>query len=171
MIFSKMKKLLIPFIFLLVTACTGVQYSFRGGAIPGQTFSIEPFLNEAAVVNPSLVNEIQDELRRKLSSESNLKFNDQRGDAHFSGKVINYNISPVQGTGDQTVSLSRLTITIEVGYENTVDHTNDFSPPKRFSDYDDFEASDDFSSKEEELVQSITEKLVLQIYNSVLVDW
>jgi hypothetical protein len=62
-----------------------------------------------------------------------------------------------------------LTISIKVKYTNSVDENNNFE--KTFSDYADFESSQDFNSIENELVEEILKKLIDQIFNQVLNDW
>ena len=163
-----MKKLLIIAISFVALACK-VTYSFRGGQIPGQTFSIESFTNTATLVNPNLAIVIQDELQEKFSNESNLKYTDGIGDAHFTGSIINYSITPVQGTGAETVALNRLTIKIKVSYANSENNNQDFD--QTFEMYDDFESTDDFSTVEDKLMKSISEKLIDQIYQKTMTEW
>ncbi|MBK21472.1 MAG: hypothetical protein CMP63_04025 [Flavobacteriales bacterium] len=163
-----MKKLFIVAISFIALGCK-VTYSFRGGEIPGQTFSIESFTNTATLVNPNLAIVIQDELQEKFSNESNLKYTDGIGDAHFTGAIINYSITPVQGTGAETVALNRLTIKIKVSYANSENNNQDFD--QTFEMYDDFESTDDFSAIEDKLMKSISEKLIDQIYQKTMTEW
>lgn len=164
-----MRNYTIIIVSLILASCAGVGYSFKGGEIPGKTFSVGSFTNEASIVNPNLAIVLQDALQERFTNESNLKYTDTQGDAHFEGVVTGYNITPVQGTGDQTVDLNRLTISVKFTYSNAANGEQDFD--KVFSSYDDFESAQDFSVVEEELMQSISEKLVALVYNQVLVDW
>lgn len=159
---------------VIITGCAGVSYSFRGGNVPGESFSVNTFSlgNKLTLVNPSLPITLQEALQQKFINESNLKFTDRNADATFVGTIVKYTISPVQGTGDATVTLNRLTISLEILYTNTADE----SIPQEgkvitVTSYDDFASSDDFASKESELVESISEKLVSLVFNQVLVDW
>lgn len=165
-----MRNFLIILIVLIVSACAGIpSYSFRGGEIPGETFSIESFSNSASIVNPNLSISLQDAMQNRFTNESNLKYTDGIGDAHFIGMITKYKITPVQGTGNETVALSRLTISLKITYANSVSNEQDFD--KTFTSYDDFESTEDFNNKEEDLIESISEKLVALVYNQVLVDW
>lgn len=157
---------------LFLGQCTGVKYSFSGGDIPGKTFSFNNFPNNASIVNPDLSILLQESFRKKVTNESNLKFvdNTDSADAYFEGEIIGYSITPVQATGDQIASLSRLTIQLSVSYSNEVDSAMNFES-KRFSNYADFESSEDFNSIENELVEDILKQLVDQIFNEVLNDW
>ena len=161
--------IVLPFI---VQACFSVSYSFRGGMIPGETFSIESFTNQASIVNPNLAIVFQDALQERFTNESNLKYTDREQEQNhvtFAGTIKRYEISPVQGTGDVTVALNRLTISVKVIYINTKDPSLDFE--KEFSSYDDFESSEDFASVEDDLMKIISEKLVALVYNETIVDW
>lgn len=155
---------------LFTFGCRGIQYTFKGGTIPGETFSIENFENVAPLGNPNLGIWVQDLLRDRLLRETNLKYVPENGDANFTGVIAGYKITPVLGTGESaTADLNRLTITLKVTYSNGVNDKNDFE--KSFSDFDDFLSTEDISSKEEELVETIGNKLVNQIFNQVLIDW
>tara|TARA_B110000211_G_C14073201_1_gene550851 strand:- start:1297 stop:1803 length:507 start_codon:yes stop_codon:yes gene_type:complete len=156
-----------------LTACA-VSYSFQGGTVSGETFAVKTFNlgNRLTLVNPNLPIVLQEALQQKFINESNLKFTDAKADVNFDGTIVKYTITPVQGTGDQTVNLNRLTISIEVLYTNEVDKTIPTEGKViSVSSYDDFASTDDFSTKEAELVESISEKLVSLVYNEVLVNW
>ncbi len=163
-----MKKLLFIALACIAFGCK-VSYSFRGGEIPGQTFSIESFTNTATLVNPNLAIVMQDELQERFTNESNLKYTDGFGEAHFKGVITKYAITPVQGTGTETVALNRLTISVKITYSNSKNDSQDFD--KIFSSFDDFESTQDFSSIEDELMKTISEKLVALIYNETLMEW
>ncbi len=163
-----MKKLLFIALACIAFGCK-VSYSFRGGEIPGQTFSIESFTNTATLVNPNLAIVMQDELQERFTNESNLKYTDGFGEAHFKGVITKYTITPVQGTGNETVALNRLTISVKITYSNSENDSQDFD--KTFSSFDDFESTQDFSSIEDELMKTISEKLVALIYNETLMEW
>jgi hypothetical protein len=156
-----------------LSACA-VTYSFQGGTVAGESFTVNTFKlgNQLRLVNPNLPIVLQEALQQKFINESNLKFTDSNADVNFIGTITKYTITPVQGTGDETVDLNRLTISLEVLYTNEKDET--LAPEGKVitvSSYDDFASTDDFSSKEAELVESISEKLVSLIYNQVLVNW
>lgn len=152
-----------------LAACTGARYTMKGGKVPGTSFSIENFENIAPLGNPNLSIAIQDLLRARVLRETSLKYVPSEGDAHFIGTITNYTITPVLGTGAETVSLNRLSITLKVSYLNKVDDKNDFD--KSFTDFDDFNSSEDINTMEEELIKKIGAKLVDQVFNQVLVDW
>lgn len=165
-----MKNTLIFLVSLLLYNCAGLpEYSFRGGNIPGETFSIESFANVASLINPNLAIVMQNKLQEKFTNESNLKYIVESGDANFKGVITKYSISPVQGTGDETASLSRLEIWVKVTYTNSLNNSQDFE--KTFKSFEDFESTKDFSSEEDELMKIISEKLVVLIYGDTSTEW
>lgn len=168
-----MKALWIILISCITSACV-VSYSFRGGDILGENFSIESFDfgPSLSIVNPDLPIILQDALQQKFTNESNLKYSTTKSDVNFKGTITGYTITPVQGTGDQTVSLNRLTISLNVLYFNENDTAISIDGKVlNVASYDDFESSADFNTEEPILVESISEKLVSLIYNQVLVNW
>lgn len=165
-----MKNQLIIIAFLLLYSCAGIpKYSFGSGQIPGQTFSIESFTNVASLINPNLAIVMQNNLQEKFANESNLKYTDGTGDASFKGIITKYSITPVEGTGAETVDLNRLKIGIKVTYTNSVNNSQNFDENIEF--FEDFESSEDFSSIEQELMESISEKLIDEIYQKTMTEW
>jgi len=121
------------------------------------------------LVNPNLAIVLQDALQEKFTNESNLKYTNGIGDAQFTGVITRYTITPEQGTGSDIVALNRLTISIKITYTNSENGDQDFN--KTFESYDNFKATEDFSSIEDELMESISKKLVDLVYNETLMEW
>jgi hypothetical protein len=170
MIYIKMRNHIIIIASLLIYSCAGIpKYSFGEGEIPGQTFSIESFTNVASLINPNLAIVMQNSLQEKFANESNLKYTDGIGDAIFKGIITIYSITPVQGTGAETVALNRLKIGIKVTYTNSVNDSQNFDETIEF--FDDFESAKDFSSIEDDLMESISEKLIDEIYQRTMTKW
>ena len=166
---TKFNSLLFICVLYISVSCTGFQYTLKGGKIPGETFSIENFENVAPLGSPAISIWVQDLLRDRLLKETSLKYKSEDGDAHFTGTIVSYRIAPVLGTGSTTADLNRLTISLKITYSNGINEKNDFT--KTFTDFGDFKSTEDISVKEEELIETIGNKLVSQIFNEVLVDW
>ena len=75
----------------------------------------------------------------------------------------------MQGTGAETVALNRLKIGIKVTYTNSVNDSQNFEETIEF--FDDFESTKDFSSIEDELMESISEELIDEIYQRTMTEW
>lgn len=151
------------------TSC--VSYSFSGASIPPQakTATVKTFPNNASLINPTLSNQLTEELRTKIQSQSNLSLVDYSGDLAFEGEITQYFTQPIAIQGNQTAALNRLTITINVRYTNRFDEKQNFE--QSFSRYLDYDSQKNLSEVESELVRQISELLVEDIYNKAFVNW
>jgi outer membrane lipopolysaccharide assembly protein LptE/RlpB len=118
------------FILLYITAglfiLTGCGfYSHTGASVPpnAKTFSVDYLNNVASIVMPSLSQVLTEKLKLRFINETTLKLTQQDGDIRFSGKILNYVTSPVAVQGNQQNAVNRLTVTIEITYQNTKDDT------------------------------------------------
>ncbi len=154
----------------MLTAC-GI-YSFTGGQFSGaKTFSVDFFKPQSAMVTPLYAQRFTESLKDLLLAQSPLKLIESNGDLQFSGIVTDYRTAPVavQSGAAETASLNRLTITVKVKYENTVDNTLSFE--KTFTKFADFDANKDLFTIEESLWSLINEQLTQEIYNASVGNW
>jgi hypothetical protein len=82
---------------------------------------------------------------------------------------VDYHTTPTAIQGNEQAALNRLTITINVRFENTLNPDESFE--QRFSAFEDYDASLNFASVEGDLVNTITERLVQDIFNKAVVNW
>lgn len=169
----KMKKLyyiFLLFAFLLLTRCT-VQYSMGGANIQSDvnTINIRDFSNQATSGPANLGQLFTNELKNEFQSQTRLTQVDDRGDLNFSGQITDYETRPVSVGGEETAQMTRLTITVNVQFTNEKHSDNSYE--SNFSQYEDFDSSQNLSSVENELVESITEKLVDDIFQKAVVNW
>jgi hypothetical protein len=146
-------------------------YSQSGASIPpeAKTFSVENIINNAPVVAPTLTQVITERLKTKFINETPLKLTTQEGDFHFSGKIIAYTVAPVAVQGNQTTSVNRLTITLQIEFDNKFDKEKSFK--ETFSNFADFDASANFATVENDLINRITDGLVQQVFNKAFINW
>jgi hypothetical protein len=76
---------------------------------------------------------------------------------------------PISVQSNETASANRLTITIKVKYSNNKDHKQDFE--RNFSNYADFDSSQDINDIEQALIEEILDKITDDIYNNTLANW
>jgi hypothetical protein len=155
--------------FLFMEGC-GV-YSFTGASIPpeAKTISIAYFVNNATLVEPTLSQTLTDALRSRFQSQTNLSLVDENGDLQLEGIITDYSTKPVAIQGNQTAALNQLTISIEVKYTNTFDHTKDFDT--KFSRFEQYPSESDLNSVKDQLIADISEALVDDIFNKSVVNW
>jgi hypothetical protein len=157
-------------IFLLLTACSGLKYSFVGVDIPhdAKTVSVKPFQNNASLVNLKLSNQITTALKDKFQSQSKLNIIDARGDLQFEGEITNYSVSAT-AIGVDKAAVNRLTITVRVSFVNKLDETKNYE--QNFSRYADYDSSKTLAQVEDELVSQICEALIDDIFSKAVGNW
>lgn len=157
-------------IFLLLTACSGLKYSFVGVDIPpdAKTVSVKPFQNNASLVNLKLSNQITTALKDKFQSQTKLNIVEARGDLQFEGEIINYSVSAT-AVGVDKAAMNRLTITVRVSFVNKLDDTKNYQ--QDFSRYADYDSSKILAQVEDELVTQICEALIDDIFSKAVGNW
>ncbi|MBL31327.1 MAG: hypothetical protein CMP62_01180 [Flavobacteriales bacterium] len=168
---ARSKKYIIAlYIFLLTINGCGV-YSFSGASIPDEakTIYIHYIKNEATLIEPNLSNKLTESLKTKCLTESNLVWGDQKSEINFSGRIKKYEVSPMAIENNETAAKNRLTISVEVTYNNQFDPTQNFNTV--FTDYADFDSDENFYAKEEELNDIIINNLIEDIFNAAFLNW
>lgn len=147
-------------------------YSFTGGQYSGaKTFSVDYFKPQSALVTPLYAQRFSESLKDVLLAQSPLRLAERKGELHYSGNIIDYRTTPVavQSGAAETASLNRLTITISVKYENSLEP--EFNFEKTFSKFADYDANQDLFTIEESLWSLINEQLTQEIYNASVGNW
>ena len=154
---------------MIFTSC--VRFTFSGASIPegAKTFSVNYFVNNASLVNPSLSQLITDKLRERMQSQTSLIMVNDNADLTFEGEIINYVVQPTALQANDVASLNQLTITINVKYSNKIDEKQSFS--QQFSRYQQFSSTVTFSSVESSLTEQIVDDLVDDIFNRAFINW
>lgn len=174
MTWKKFRQIVIP-VFLIVFAGCKVQYSFTGINIDAKTMSINSFFNDADGGPPDLAQTFTDMMRDYFQQNTSLQLVDDGGELIFEGAVVGYRLSPIapQASGNRqdltTAAQTRLTITVAVNYTNINDPDTDFQ--KNFSFFSDFDADQQVSDIEEELIEEIYEQILLNIFNETVANW
>ena len=165
------------FLALLLNAC-GV-YSFTGASIAPdiKTISIQSFFNESNGGPPNLTQDFNETIKDYFQQNTNLILVSEDGDLQIEGSIANYDqkpVAPTAATDSRTVGTSgvqRLTISIKATYVNVKDETFNFEN-KTFSFYDDYNPQrETFSSVENQLIETIFDQIVLDIFNASIANW
>src|SRR5262245_45709148 len=123
-----MKKIAVVLALVISLAGCGI-YSFTGGQFSGaKTFSVEYFRPQTALATPLYAQRLTESLKDVLLAQSPLRLAEQEGDLRYSGMVVDYSTAPVaiQAGAAETASLNRLTISVKVTYENTIESELNF---------------------------------------------
>ena len=161
--------LLILIAVFVMTSC-GI-YSFTGASIPAEakTVSVQYFPNNANLVNPMLSDVITNTLRDYFMNQTTLDEVADNGDLAIEGEIVDYKTAPTAITGDQVAALNRLTITVNVRFYNRYDESKNFE--QKFSQYEDYPSDQDLNSVQEDLMNTICDKLCQDIFNKAVVNW
>jgi hypothetical protein len=153
----------------LMSGC-GV-YSFTGASIPAgaKTVSIDYFVNNAPLVEPTLSQSLTDALRDRFLQQTSLNLVRENGDLQFEGVITDYSTRPVAIQGDQTAALNRLTIQVKVRFTNTLEPDKDYETS--FTQFLEYPSTQDLSQVKDNLIPSINEALVDDIFNKSVVNW
>lgn len=169
----KIKTAIVFAALLIAAALQGckVSYTFSGASISphAKTYSVAYFPNNAPMVAPILSTTLTDALQDKFQRMTKLTHARENGDLAFEGEIINYISTPTAITADEMASQMRLTITVRVRFKNAVEPQYNFE--RTFSQYEDYPSSQMLQQAEGNLIPSIVDKLVEDIFNAAVSNW
>ena len=155
---------------VIFTSCK-ISYSFSGASISpdAETVSISYFQNRAPIVQPGLSQYVTDALIDKCKGQTRLDFVNGNGDVNFEGEITGYNTQPRAVAADARAASNRFTITVKVKFTNAIEP--EYSFEQTFSGYEDYDSSLNLSDVENELSDTIIEKIIEDIFNAAFVNW
>ena len=154
---------------ILVTSC-GI-YSFSGTSIQPDvhTICVEPIVNNALKVNPSLSNQLTEALLDKYKKLTKLRQVDDMADLYVSGEITSYDIQATAITADEVAAQNRLTVTVRIKYSNVKYPEEDFE--QNFVAYRDYSSERSLDEVEATLCDDIVETIVEDIFNATVAQW
>lgn len=170
---AKLVKCVMTLLVIVAVDGCGVKYGFTGGSIPEgmKTYTVEFFENTAPIVNPTLSQTFTEALKERIRSQSSLSQVTNNGDAIFEGRITGYSIAPAAvEAGTDRAALTRLSITVNVKYTNTIKPEDNFE--QAFTRFKDFSsAGGSIPAQEEALIRDINQMLTEDIYNRAFANW
>lgn len=163
---------------IFVSACK-VEYSFTGTTLDynvTNTFSVANFFNDSGGGPANMGQLFTEELKDYFQRNTQLELIQNSGDLQFSGAITGYTISP-QATVSSTnanqpdrAGQMRVTIRVEVEFVNTKNEEE--SSKKTFSFFQDYNPSTTtLLEVESELVETIFEGIIQDIFTSTVANW
>ena len=160
--------------FLLLASCK--YYSFTGASIPegAETVQVNFFINNAAdqvgsVFEPGLDRDFTNAIQEMLLNQTNLELTNVNGHLIYEGEIVEYRVTPMTATAQQTAAQNRLTMAVNLRYFNTLNEDDDFE--KRFSFFYDFDATAQLQSIQAEAHKVLFERITQDIFNESLAKW
>ncbi|MBI3135937.1 MAG: hypothetical protein HYZ14_14760 [Bacteroidetes bacterium] len=162
------KTFFILLLFAGLTACK-IEYSMVDGSIDASTFSVAIFEEQASNAPAGYGASFSNFLKDFVLSRTKLNLKANEPDIEISGKIIQYNTTPVSVQSDEVAALNRLTVVISVSVINNKDEKQSFET--NFSQFSDYDASNDLANVETALLEDINTKLSQDIINKLTSNW
>jgi hypothetical protein len=145
-------------------------YSFTGISTDAKSFQVNFFQNNAELIEPGLDINFTNALQDLIVNQTSLALVNSGGEIIYEGEIVEYRISPMTATAENTAAQNRLTIGVNVRYFNTLDEEKDFE--QRFSFFFDYPSDVQLTgSTKDEAFEVIFERLTQDIINASLADW
>ena len=165
------------FIGLILLLCLngcGV-YNFTGGNVgTATTFTVPTFQNYAtqspgSTFEPGLERDFTLALQDRILNQTSLDLTSSNGDLLYEGEIVEYRISPMSATAQQTAAQNRLSMAVKVRFYNKTKEDADFD--QRFSFFYDYPDNVQLSAVKDEALEVIFERITQDIFNASLTDW
>ena len=167
----KQKILVVVWLILWVAQGCG-YYSFTGASVAPNinTFQVNFFRNNAPIIEPGIDREFTQRLQDLISSQTRLNLTNNNGDLIYEGEIVDFYISPMTATAQNTAAQNRLTIVVNVRFYDTKNPENDLE--QRFSFYSDYPAQSQLvGAVKENALDEISERLTQDIFSATLAKW
>lgn len=155
---------------LMLSGC-GI-YSFSGTSIQPdvKTVTIELFEYKALKVNPSLSNDLTEEMRTRFRRMTSLEQVEEDGDLTITGAITGYDVKASAISANDVAAQNRLTVSVSVSFTDRLHPEEDFTN-KTFSAYSDYDSENSLDAVESSLCAEIIDKLVEDIFNATVAQW
>lgn len=146
-------------------------YNFTGtGKIDADTFQVNYFQNNAELVEPGIERTFTIRLQEILQNQTSLNLTNQGGNLLYEGEIVEYRITPMTATSNQTAAQNRLTIAVNVRFSNKNKEDDNFE--KRFSFFHDYDANEQMTgSRLTTALDEIFTRITQDIFNESLAKW
>ena len=152
-------------------------YSFTGASISPdtKTIAILNFADRTSTSPPFLTQTFAEKTREYFQRNTNLSLVNKEGDLTIEGTINQYALTPIAptgapgGTGVERAAQTRLTIGIKARFINSKNKEQNFD--QVFSFYADFDQTKSFAAVEKELIETISDQIILDIFNKSVANW
>ena len=157
---------------LLFSSCAFKGYSFSGASIDyneTKTITIADFPIRSNYVWGPMAGIFNNRLKDEFSSHTKLQQVKKNGDLVIEGEIARYEQRNKSVTAEGHSAMTELTMTVNVRFTNTKNHSKDFE--QQFSSSKSYETTQSLTSVQEELVTQMSKDIVDQIFNATVADW
>ena len=159
------------FSLLFITGCS-IKYNFVSSSINydvTKTIQFADFPIRSAYVWMPMHAMFNNELQDIYSRQTRLRQVPKDGDLQLSGEIVDYAQINKSVSANGYAAQTELRMTVNVRFINNKKHSDDFE--RRFSATADYDASQQLTTVQEELVTQMIQDIVNQIYNATVANW
>jgi len=163
---------ILTFVFCLAALGGCGIYSFSGTSIKPdvKTITIEPVVNNALKVNPTLANSFTEALKDKFKKLTSLRDVEEDGDLQLIVTIESYDVRAQAITANEVAAQNRLTVTANATFINVL-HPEENFEKKQFAAFQDYNSEMSLDAVEASLCDQILETLVEDIFNASVAQW
>lgn len=169
---KKLKYILAVSLLMIMASCAFKGYKFNGASIDyskTKTIQIADFPIRSSYVWGPMGPLFNNRLKDQFADHTKLILVKRNGDMKIEGEITQYNQRNKSVTSNGTSAQTELTMTVNVRFTNTKNHTEDFE--KQFTSTASYETVRSLNSVQEELVTQMTKDIVDQIFNATVANW
>lgn len=158
-------------VILLVVISFSSCYTFKGFSIDPSTtsFFIKNLDNKTTLAQPSFAQEVTEQIKNRIRSETRLAINSETPDVEFSGYISDYQVTAEAPNAQQGSALNRLRIVIHIDYKDSKNPKNDYSYD--FSQFENFSANLTLNDVQNDLNKKIVDRIINEIINKSFNNW
>lgn len=156
---------------IILCACR-IEYKFNGASIDYQltkTIQIDNFPIRSAYVWAPMQAIFQNKLTDIYASQTRLRQVKKNGDLQLSGEITHFDQYNKGISSDGYSSQVQLKMTVNVRFVNNKKHEEDFE--RQFTATTEYDASQQLTAVQEELVTQMSKDIVEQIFNATVANW
>lgn len=159
----------------LLLACSACTVSFLGTSIDYnkiKSFSVEQFETEAGNAPATAGQQFSEQLKAKIISNTRLQNLAENGDLHFRGAVKSFQLTSLAPQANQTTSLQRLTMGVEVVCASPIDAEDaTLNWTQTFTRFADFASDANLLDVQDQLIRDIYLQMMDDVFNKAFTNW
>ena len=165
-------RFLLPLTLCVALAACSISYKFNGASIDYEvikTIQLEVFPIRSAYVWAPMQSIFNNRLSEVFMTQTRLTQVKRNGDLVIAGEITGFDQYNKSISADGYSSQVQLKMTVNVRFTNNKKHNEDFE--RQFSATADYDASQQLTAVQEELVTQMTKDITDQIFNATVANW
>lgn len=163
-----MKKSLFWLVIFLTLACKNTYYTLSGSTATG-TIQVMNFNNLSGGGPPYLAQKLTEDLKTYYLQNSRLRITNSEADYIVEGDITGYQVSPLAPTAQERAAQTRISITVKIRFTDNKEPSNNFE--QNFTQFADFPETTTLAQVENQKIQEIYDKLILDIFQKTVANW